>query len=234
MNVLALDTSDSRGSVAVLCDADLLASVSHDTDEDYSVWLLPAVERCLEQAGLVMKEIGVYAAAAGPGSFTGIRIGLTTVKAWSEAYGRPIVAVSRLQALAQMAIGEGTRVAPFVDARRGQVFGALYERLGGNVALSGDEMLISPANFVAYVAEKAGSHKVAWVSLDPEVLTDLEAWEGRESAGETLEIVEPMLAETIGRIGLEKLRLGQTKDALTLDANYLRRTDAEMYWKDER
>jgi tRNA threonylcarbamoyl adenosine modification protein YeaZ len=229
--VLSIDTCDSRGSVAVLRDDTLLASVAHQTSDDYSVWLLPAVGRCLEHAGLSMKDVGLYAAAAGPGSFTGIRIGLTTVKAWSEVYGCPIVAVSRLHALAQQAVGEGTRVAAFIDGRRGQVFGALFERVDSNLVLSGDEMVISPANFIQYSAEQAGRQRVAWVSLDPQLLTNLEQWRARANEGERMECVKPMLADVIGRIGLAKVSVGQTQDALTVDANYLRRTDAEVLWK---
>jgi len=101
--ILALDTCDFRGSVAVLRDDAVLKIESHRTDEDYSSWLLPAIGRVLTAAQAELREVQVFAAAAGPGSFTGVRVGLTTIKAWAEVYGRGIAAVSRLEGLAREA-----------------------------------------------------------------------------------------------------------------------------------
>jgi len=92
--ILALDTCDVRGSVAILRDESLLQVAAHTTNEDYSSWLLPSVTAVLTSAGLTLRDIDLYAVAAGPGSFTGVRVGLTTVKAWSEVYGRRIASVS--------------------------------------------------------------------------------------------------------------------------------------------
>src|SRR5207245_1176689 len=115
------------------------ALTRHDSVEDYSVWLLPAVERILVESGVRLSDVELFAAAAGPGSFTGLRVGLTSVKAWSEVYGRPVVAVSRLEALAHQAGESGAFVAPFVDARREQLFGGLYRRIGEEFKLVGEE-----------------------------------------------------------------------------------------------
>ena len=95
MLVLAIDSCDARGSLAVVEGQTALAVLAHETSEDYSTWLLPAVNRVLQAAGRRFADIEVYAAAAGPGSFTGIRIALTTVKAWNEVFQRPIAGVSR-------------------------------------------------------------------------------------------------------------------------------------------
>jgi len=116
--VLAIDTCDSRGSVAVLRDDCVLQVVVHDSSEDYSSWLLPAVGRVLETSGVVMDGVDGYAVAAGPGSFTGVRVGLTTVKAWGEVYGKRIAAVSRLEAIAMQGALGRSYVAAFVDAQR--------------------------------------------------------------------------------------------------------------------
>ncbi|HEX9344463.1 MAG TPA: tRNA (adenosine(37)-N6)-threonylcarbamoyltransferase complex dimerization subunit type 1 TsaB, partial [Candidatus Acidoferrum sp.] len=88
MIVLAIDTCDSRGGVAVLRDEAVLKIVAHESQEDYSSWLLPAVRECLLAGRLQMEDVDAYAVAAGPGSFTGVRVGLTTVKAWAEVYGK--------------------------------------------------------------------------------------------------------------------------------------------------
>src|SRR5882724_3171764 len=103
MIVLAIDTCDADGSIAVLRGAELLQTATHTGDEEYSSWLLPSVESLLRTCGLELKDIELFAVAPGPGSFTGVRIGLTTVKAWSEVFERPIMAVSKLEAVAWQA-----------------------------------------------------------------------------------------------------------------------------------
>src|ERR1700756_3063278 len=128
MLVLALDTCDARGSVALLRDNKVLGVTAHESTQDYSSWLLPAVQRLLHHVEVQLAHVDSYAVASGPGSFTGLRVGLPTVKAWSEVYGRPIAPVSRLDALARQTISHAPYVAAFIDAHRGQVFGALYGR----------------------------------------------------------------------------------------------------------
>src|SRR5207245_6461733 len=146
--VLAIDTCDSRGSVAVLRDAAVLKVVAHESEEDYSSWLLPAVQECLEESALRMEQVDAYAAAAGPGSFTGVRVGLTSVKAWAEVYGKRIAAVSRLEAVAAERSGETAWVAAFFNAQRGQVYGAVYRWNERGLERCGGEMVIAPGKFV--------------------------------------------------------------------------------------
>lgn len=229
--MLAIDTCDLLGSIAVLRDDAVLGVLPHDSQEDCSSWLLPAVHKCLAASGLGMSDVGAYAVAAGPGSFTGVRVGLTTVKAWAEVYGNPIVAVSRLEALAVQAPEGAPHVAAFADARRGQVFGAVYRREEKSLARLGDEMVIAPGKFVEIVAELSGVESVTWVSSDSESVLRDESWKARESRGERVEIVSSLLAPVIGQIGLVQLAAGRTTDALLLDANYVRRSDAEIFWK---
>jgi len=229
--VLAIDTCDSRGSVAVLRDEAVLEVVAHESEEDYSSWLLPAVKKCLDGSGLRMEQVDAYAAAAGPGSFTGVRVGLTSVKAWAEVYGKRIAAVSRLEALAAEAPEETAWVAAFFNAQRGQVFGAVYQRNGTGLARSGDEMVIAPGKFVEATAEAARGEKISWVSTDVECVVAEEAWKAREMRGERVDRVSIVRAPVIGRIGLAALVEGRCTDALALDANYVRRSDAEIFWK---
>ncbi len=215
----------------MLRDDEVLKVLPHDSQEDYSTWLLPAVHECLGACGLGMKGVEAYAVAAGPGSFTGVRVGLTTVKAWGEVYGKPIVAVSRLNALASQAAEGVAHVAAFADARRGQVFGAVYRREGKSLARRGEEMVIAPGKFVELAAELAGGDGISWVSSEAGGLLADEAWKVRESRGERVQVVSSVLAPAIGRIGLGQLATGRVADPLSLDANYVRRSDAEIFWK---
>ena len=178
-----------------------------------------------------MPEVDGYAVAAGPGSFTGVRVGLTTVKGWVEVYGRPVVAVSRLEAFAEQAMPGPAYVASFVDAQRGQVFGAVYLREGGALTLLSEEMVIAPGEFVEEATRLAGGEKIGWASPDPAHLVGEAAWKEREKAGEQIQQISATLAAVIGRIGVRRLREGRFTDALGLDANYVRRSDAEIFWK---
>jgi tRNA threonylcarbamoyladenosine biosynthesis protein TsaB len=229
--ILALDTSDARGGIAVLRDGVPLHLEPHTTTEDYSSWLLPAVDRTLAAASLAMRDIDLYAVAAGPGSFTGVRVGLVTVKAWSEVYGHPIAAVSRLEALAAEGTGSAPYVAAFIDARRDQIFGALYRRQGEVLERVDQEMVIAPEQFLESCIAQAGSAHIDWVSTDSNCLTQTQQWSVRLSLNETVQQISPLLAPRIGLIGYRLAQQHQLADALTLDANYIRRSDAELFLK---
>src|SRR5262249_34272136 len=231
MLLLALDTCDARGSLAAMRDETVLSVSRHESSEDYSAWLLPAVERTLSAAGVGLPEVELFAAAAGPGSFTALRVGLTSVKAWSEVYGRPVVSVSRLEALARQARQPGPFVAAFVDARREQLFAALFRRDESGLTLVDEEAVVTPAAFLGFVVAKAAGAGVAWGSLDPECLLRAPGWAARAALGEVVHAAEPALAPAIGMIALRRAANGDVNDALTLDANYVRRSDAEIFWK---
>jgi tRNA threonylcarbamoyladenosine biosynthesis protein TsaB len=217
--------------VAVLQGDAVLTLSEHESDTDYSSWLLPAVSDVLIRAGARMIEIDAYAVAGGPGSFTGVRVGLTTVKAWSEVYGKPVAAVSRLEAIAELAPFSASFIAAFVDAQRGQVFCAVYRRQGDALSRIGDETVIAPGKFVEEATQLAVGEEIFWVSPDPAHVTREAAWKDREAGGEKVSSVSATLAPVIGRIGARRLREGKAVDAVTLDANYVRRSDAEIFWK---
>jgi tRNA threonylcarbamoyladenosine biosynthesis protein TsaB len=229
--ILALDTCDARGGVALLRGESAVRFEPHTTAEDYSSWLLPAAARVLAAASLTLRDIELYAVAAGPGSFTGVRVGLTTVKAWSEVLGQRIAAVSRLEALASECSGASPYVAAFIDARRHQIFAALYRRQAATLVRVDEEMVIAPDKFLEWCAAKAVSDGIDWVSTDPDCLTQAVQWSSRFASRGTVQEVSALLAPRVGQIGYRLARENQLGDALSLDANYIRRSDAELLWK---
>ncbi len=208
-----------------------MAAIPHEGTADYSSWVLPIAEAALKSAGLKMADIGVFAAATGPGSFTGVRIGLTTVKAWSEAYGKPLAGVSRLEAMASQASGREKYVAAFVDAHRDQVFGGLYRREESRLERVEQEMVIDPRSFLMWVGSHVGAEPTSWISLDPEKVAALEEWAVHSAKGESVEVSPSSLAPALARLGRRRALEGRLTDALGLDAEYVRRTDAEIFWK---
>ena len=235
MILLAIDTSDARGSVAVLRDWETVAAKVQDTGGEYSGWLLGAVGDALTAAGKRMREIDVLAVSTGPGSFTGLRVGLTTVKAWAEVYGKPVVGVSRLEAMSRLVERRSGPVAAFYDAQRGQLFGGLYRALYGRVARVGEEMVTTPGAFLEEAereaAKEAKRESISWISLDPELVTSLEGWKRRLETGDTMERCKPDLAVAVGKVAEGRARQGLFTNTLELDANYVRRSDAEIFWK---
>lgn len=232
MRFIVVDTADARGSVALFNELEPICVAEHPTDEDYSGWLLPAVHRVLANSSLSLAELDGYAVCAGPGSFTGLRVGLTTVKAWAEIYGKPIAAVSRLEALAvNDSRTNQLLVASYIDARREQVFAALHAVAGEVLELIGEESVTSLADFVAKVRGEEKGKSVRWVTPDPKMLESLPEWPSLAASGHILEEATPPFALRLGFLAYRKFRHGDTTDALSLDANYVRRSDAEVFWK---
>lgn len=229
MLLLAVDTSTQAGSLAVLQDDRVLGVVSTWVEETYSSRMFRHLEFLLHELALDLGNFDVFAVAAGPGSFTGLRVGLTAVKGWAEVYQKPIAAVSGLEAVAEQARAAEPLLVPLIDARRGQVYGGLYRRGRGGLERQAEESVMTPAEFLAVVAKQAAGAAVAFVTPAPEVLVGpLAASPFRNSS---VEQVSTVLAPTIGQLGLKRARRGELLDALHLDANYIRRSDAELLWK---
>jgi len=231
MIVLAIDTCEARGSVAVLRDGAVLEVVPHTSAEEYSSWLLPAGDSALDAAITTLAEVDLFAVASGPGSFTGVRIGLTTVKAWSEVFSKPIVAVSRLAVVAAQSDRESPFVASFIDAQRGQIFGALYRKAGSGLTLIEQEMVAPPEVFMDWVAERTAGSEVAWISTDPDALAQQATWQGKAPQAEEIQRVPCILAPLIGKMAFERALKGEVLDGLSVDANYVRRSYVEVFQK---
>ena len=228
---LAIDTSERRGSVAVRKEGRRAALRWHESSEDYSSWLLPAVEACLSEAAVGIEGVDLLAVCTGPGSFTGVRVGLTTVKAWAEVHGKKVVGVSRLEAMARCAEAQAPIVAACYDAQRGQMFAAIYRWRDDGLERIEEEMVVEAASFLRMAAAVGGCERIAWVTLDPELITCVEGWKARAAIGDSVQRVEGDLADKIGEVAEERARREEFTDPLELDANYVRRSDAEIFWK---
>jgi tRNA threonylcarbamoyladenosine biosynthesis protein TsaB len=233
MLILALDTSTRAGSIALVRDSEVLAEISAREDTPYSTRLFRDLELLQSRAQFRMNQVDVFAVAAGPGSFTGLRVGLTAVKGWAEVYGKPVAAISGLEAIAAQASAPHDppyeMISPFLDARRGYVFGSTYRRGPGHLGvlqLAGEEAILSVEEFLNQVKQNWGNRPGVLASATPEVLPhDLV-----ESMlpGAQIEQVSASLAPAIGRLGFDRANRGDLVDALGLDANYIRRSDAEV------
>jgi tRNA threonylcarbamoyladenosine biosynthesis protein TsaB len=163
-------------------------------------------------------------------------VGLTAVKAWAEVYGSSIVGISRLEAMASRITTDGL-VASCYDAQRGHIFAGIYERARSTLKLLDKEMVTSPDEFLALVnslANAQSAQAVSWISLDPALITALPSWKTRQDVGDTILQSPGDLARSILELAAQRAAAKSFTDPLLLDANYVRRSDAEIFWKDPR
>jgi tRNA threonylcarbamoyladenosine biosynthesis protein TsaB len=237
--LLALDTSSPAGSVAILRDSRLIGAISTWTGEAYSSRMFRHVEFLLRELSLDLGRIEAFAVSNGPGSFTGLRVGLAAVKGWAEVYGRPIVAVSALEAIAAQSRSVAATLVPVFDARRGEVYFEVYKRQGSlsdtHLTPRGEACVGTADEFLTQVNAQAASGICTVVTPTPEALAGAleRAKESRGTDGEiAVERVGNVLAPVIGELGWRRLMHGDVDSPLSLNANYVRRSDAELKWKD--
>jgi tRNA A37 threonylcarbamoyladenosine modification protein TsaB len=161
------------------------------------------------------------------------------VKGWAEVYGKPIAAVSGLEAVAAQSHSRGSMLFPVLDARRGQIYSACYRRATAakrdGLALEGEECVMTPDEFIVAIAARKAADDCSIVTPVPGLIADAvsryETTARMSGGGIPIEQVSSILAPYVGRLGYERGQRGQVVDALTLDANYIRRSDAELHWK---
>jgi tRNA threonylcarbamoyladenosine biosynthesis protein TsaB len=246
MLILAIDTSGQAGGIT-LAEAEAgsfrvieSAAIAGGT---FSAQLIPTLAALLKKHGYGVKDLDGFAAASGPGSFTGLRVGLSAIKGLAETLHKPIATVSVLEALASLADREG-KIAAAMDAGRKEVFLGIYQKhanensRGGkqsaedsvrqsdtrshNGLIKQREELLTQQAFLATLS----TERPAVIVTSDAALAELAA----ASHSALMEVTSPG-SEVIARIGAAKLLAGETVSVEVLDANYLRRSDAEIFFK---
>lgn len=146
--ILGIDSSTVTISVALLRDGALVAEQT-DTVERNRTGLLSLVDAVFATAGLRPTDVDAVAVGAGPGSFTGLRIGMATAKGIAFALGKPLWAVSSLAAIAHAALDDSGTVVAVLDARKGEVYAGAYRRDGAALVAIGDERVLAPSDVTA-------------------------------------------------------------------------------------
>ncbi len=244
MLILAVDTTTQAGSVAVLNDERLLGVISTCVGETYSSRIFRQLEFLLHELSLKTEQFDLFAVAAGPGSFSGLRVGLAATKAWAEVHHKPIAAVSALEAVAAQvpdvfSSQEGGCGGPFlaamIDARRGQVYAAVYRPISkdssstNELIRQGVERVMEAPEFLAALRVQVGDASVIFTTPTPDILSG--ALAASSFSDSQVLTASPVLAPVIGLLGLAHARQGKLVDALHLEANYVRRSDAELVFK---
>src|SRR5512147_931638 len=227
MLILAIDTTGSSGSIALLRNGETLELVPL-VGRTYSAQLMPQISALLARHNLDKSGIDAFAAATGPGSFTGLRVGLSTIKALAEITRKPIAAVSLLEALAWAGVarvsGPSNPDSPVIaalDAMRGEVYVGEYIVRENALPERVREVLMALPEFAVEVQLSP----IPVFTPDEPVATAL------RERGATVEVIARPPSDVIARIGAMKIAAGQVTSPEALDANYIRRSDAEIFSK---
>ncbi|MGA8622389.1 MAG: tRNA (adenosine(37)-N6)-threonylcarbamoyltransferase complex dimerization subunit type 1 TsaB [Candidatus Sulfotelmatobacter sp.] len=225
MLLLAIDTSGKQGSIA-LARAGQRSVEGNDFEVietvplvggTFSAQLVPQISELLFKRGFTKHDIGAFAVVSGPGSFTGLRIGLAAVKALAEVLEKPIAAVSLLE-LCAFTSGMQGKIMAVVDAGRGDVYVGEYE-IPVRVKQIPREGIRNRSEFL--------SHARGWIIVTP----DSALAEAASTAGLSVSMLAPISSDAVARLGWRKIQSEETVTAEPLEANYIRRTDAEILEK---
>jgi tRNA threonylcarbamoyladenosine biosynthesis protein TsaB len=225
MLLLSVDTSGKQGSIALAIagatggDDFEVIEIAPLVGGTFSAQLIPQIVELLSRNGFTKSDIGALAAASGPGSFTGLRIGLAAVKALAEVLDRPIAAVSLLE-VCVFASGAQGKIMAALDAGRSDVYVGEYNM----PAVSGQvprEHILTRSEFLAQAK--------GWTVVTPDSVLSQAAG----AAGLSVSTLPPISAAAVAGLGWRKIQSGETVTPEQLEANYIRRTDAEMLEKSE-
>ncbi|TAL12631.1 MAG: tRNA (adenosine(37)-N6)-threonylcarbamoyltransferase complex dimerization subunit type 1 TsaB [Nitrospirae bacterium] len=229
MRLLAIETATPAQSVAVVEGDRLLAELSYEAKGNRGGMLLPTVDQVLKQAGVAAGDLDAVAVSVGPGSFTGLRVGLATAKGLALGSSARLVGVPTLEALAEgYASGDGT-VCALLDAYRGEVYMALFKRQGHTLERLSPDAVLAPEAAVSAVAAVEGPvHLIG--NGAARYRERLQAALGSRACMTDEGLRAVPSAAVVARLGLQQLAGGHQPDA-EVALLYLRRAEAEVNWE---
>jgi len=240
MLILAFDTTRPHGGAALYEDGEPLAEARPQGTETYSIALFRMVDELLLEVGAHLPDVELFAAATGPGSFTGIRVGLAAAQGWAKARGRPVCGVSVLEAMVEATRPRSGTAVPFLDARRGEFYLGVFRRtsLAGGTGISGEEFslcgrgrVLDAVQIATLVDELTRERQFGTTVIVGE--RDERALELSERLSNPLErmTAPDFLAGSVARVALRAAPGGRLQRPEELDAWYIRRSDAELNWR---
>ena len=228
MSILAIDTATQVSSVAVLKEGRLLAELTMQGKLTHSETLLPHIEQVLKMAAVAKEELTGIAVSNGPGSFTGLRIGLAAAKAMSYVLGIPLVGVSTLQALAYQLPAPGIRVMCLLDAQKGNAYVESYRWENNSLQVVDSVQVAKITDIVAACANMSEQVILLGDAVQKKVAGKLELPANVSVAPP--HIVMPRAA-CVAMLGQAKLMAGETDNVMDLEPVYIRRSEAEVLWE---
>jgi tRNA threonylcarbamoyladenosine biosynthesis protein TsaB len=223
MRILAVDTATKSCSVGVVENETVLGEITKVGEQTHSKHLLEMVHAVIGEAGLTLSELDGFAVTRGPGSFTGLRIGISSIKGLALALNRPVVGISSLQTLAQQIAPTSHLIYPLIDARKGEVYTSIYRFDKGALRPAHEEKVSAPQEVVQNIHSPSifvGSGAVLYRDLIMDKLGDLASF-----APEDSHIIR---ASTLAYLALKRFESGDAGEVADLVPYYIRKSDAEL------
>ncbi|KPK77344.1 MAG: hypothetical protein AMJ89_02570 [candidate division Zixibacteria bacterium SM23_73] len=226
MKVLGVDTSTMTAGIGIVEEDEVLVEVKFSVKITYSEILLSCIDQALKNVSLKIDDMDGFAISIGPGSFTSLRIGLSTLKGLSFATGKPLVSVLSLDALAYLSLYCQYPVVTMLDAKKNQVYAAIYETKDGELKRQSDYLVIGVEDLVKRISHKTlfvGSGAKLYQKKLIELLKDKAYFSQAERSLPS--------GATVAFLGSKKLILGQFEDIVNLEPLYLRKSEAELKFR---
>ena len=223
MRILAVDTATKSCSVAITEEKTVLKELTADNGQTHSRHLLKMIHAVMQSTGLAMSRLDGFAVTRGPGSFTGLRIGISSIKGLALAVNKPVMGISSLEALAQQSGLESGRICAIIDARRGEVYAAFYQAAPAGVFPESDEVVLPPHNLLMDI-----SHPCLFVGSGAKIYRDVIT----EKLGNHARFARParhiIRASTVALLALKRFENGEVGKITELVPQYIRKSDAEL------
>jgi tRNA threonylcarbamoyladenosine biosynthesis protein TsaB len=223
MRILAVDTATRSCSVAIVDQTSLLSEFTIDREETHSIHLMDMIKAAMTMAGLNFSDLDGFAVTRGPGSFTGLRIGISTIKGLVVASEKPVVGISSLETLAFQVSYSRDLICPILDARKGEVYFSRYRFLNGHLKRQTKERVAPPDKAVDALNESClfvGNGALLYKEMILEKMG--------ESAFFAPMIQNTIRASTIAYLSMAKFKNKVTDNIEKILPNYIRKSDAEL------
>lgn len=227
MKILAIDTSNQAMSIAVLENEKILGELTTNIKRNHSESLMPAIDGLMKDLKIEIQEIDRIVAAKGPGSYTGLRIGVTTAKTLAWTLQKELVGISSLEVLAANATSIGPYIIPVMDARRGNIYTGLYKWIDGKLTAVEPDTHISADKWAEYLSKKDGE----FVLVGEDHLKHSETFKAQltNRVSAALPYQHLPKASVLGILGLSR----KTEEVHTFTPDYLKLAEAEENWRKE-
>lgn len=229
MYVLGIESATPVAAVAVAGEGGILAERTINNGRTHSVNLLPMIKATMEDSGIDRSELLGIAVSGGPGSFTGLRIGMSTAKALAQVWGLPVAGIPTLQSLAYPLRGCGSIVCPVLNARKNELYSAVYDYTGTLTDCLAAPMAIKPGRLVELLSEM--NRPVLFLGDGvPVYRKELEEGLGELACFTPLASNFPRGA-AVAEMGLVAFQNGRGVDPMLLQPDYIRPSEAEIVWQ---
>ncbi|NLL18242.1 MAG: tRNA (adenosine(37)-N6)-threonylcarbamoyltransferase complex dimerization subunit type 1 TsaB [Clostridia bacterium] len=230
MQVLAIESATNVAGLALVAEETVIAEATLNTGKTHSQRLMPMLARLLDEAELQLEELDGIVVSGGPGSFTGLRIGMATAKGLAYAVQKPLVTVSTLDSLALNCTGRTELICPILNARRNEVYSAVYRVSSeGELQMVMPYRALPPKELIAFLRQR--EEQVVFLGDGVPVFGDLLFNELKDRC----ELASPLdslpRAAALGWLGIRKLKKGEIADLATAKPFYIRPSEAEVTWQ---